>query len=209
MEHHEVPLREVEVIDGIRCTPLRQSLFECVRDIDFRRGLAVADSALAKSGLEAGEMAELIRAEEKGRKGVRRCIKLLGHANGLSENGGESVARAVMIEQGFMVPELQVEIPGMLVGEKVRRVDFFWLLEDGSVILGELDGKPKYIDEQMTHGRTPIEVMTAERIRESRLTRVGRVMRFGYNQVIDVPGFCALLESFGVPRVREPWDPLA
>lgn len=71
------------------------------------------------------------------------------HADGRSENGGESVVRAIILELGFAEPDLQVEIEDPLNPGTYKRVDYYWLLEDGRAIVGELDGFEKYLK---THG---------------------------------------------------------
>lgn len=123
------------------------------------------------------------------------------YANPLAENGGESMARGTMIELGYEVPELQVEVPNPLDDNHPFRVDFMWQRRDASLVIGELDGMDKYIEPEMCKGRTSVEVMSAERVRESRLTIAGaRVMRFHFDDVLDRTGFASILDVFGVPK---------
>ena len=107
---------------------------------------------------------------------------------------------AVMIEQGFMIPELQVKIGDPLDPSGSYYVDFRWRLSSGDVI-GELDGKDKYVLPEMTGGRETIDVVIDERHRESRLTVPGsKVMRFSFRDVLDEGRFVSLLELYGIPR---------
>lgn len=65
-------------------------------------------------------------------------------ADGKSENGGESLARAAMIELGCVRPELQHEFPNETNPKWPYRVDFAWKV-GGKLIVGELDGADKYL----------------------------------------------------------------
>ncbi|OTA26345.1 hypothetical protein B9G54_05010 [Alloscardovia macacae] len=98
--------------------------------------------------------------------------------NPLSENGGESHARALMIKEGFEAPTLQVSIPNPLYdphlpreeshrrhNTKTMRPDFLWLLDSkGKIchdtlttplpegyhcIIAEMDGFDKYRNDVM------------------------------------------------------------
>lgn len=129
-------------------------------------------------------------------------MRVLSFANPLSENGGESYARAVMIEEGFQVPTLQVELPDPISPSGTYRVDFLWRLPDGSYVAGEFDGLRKYNDPRYRGGRSANEVLIAERERESHLNALGLpVMRFKFADVLDRRRFVRLLEQFGIPRV--------
>ena len=88
-------------------------------------------------------------------------------------------ARATMIMLGFAVPDLQIECHDPMNPSKVIRVDFYWTLSDGTVIIGELDGKQKYVDPAMTKGKDLVRILSDERLRESRLSINGaRIVRF-------------------------------
>ncbi|MFZ2756017.1 MAG: hypothetical protein WAY93_04025, partial [Atopobiaceae bacterium] len=134
--------------------------------------------------------------------GIRQARRVASLADGRAENGGESIARATMVELGFALPELQAEFRDP-VGGNAYRVDFLWSLPGGQQVAGELDGREKYVNPSMTGGRTPVEVLTAERRRESRLTACGvKVLRFSLPEVLDHPYFARLLEAYGIPRRR-------
>lgn len=198
---------EFEIVQGMRVAPLGETMFDCLRRLDFAKGLAIADSGIAKLGLPRDEALVRFAQKWRRRKGVRRALSVLACANPLSENGGESIARAVMIEEGFQVPALQVELPNPL-GGGVYRVDFLWTLPDGRRIAGELDGMRKYRDSRYMEGRSTADVLIAERERESRLNALGLlVMRFKYADVLDRRRFIRLLDRFGIPRASAPTPP--
>lgn len=174
-------------------------MFDCLRSNSFRHGLAIADSALRVSGDDVEQFLEEFGRFHKCHAGHWRACEIMRLADARAENGGESIARAVMIEQGFMMPDLQVEVPNPVDPTKKFRVDFYWQLESGN-IYGELDGHDKYIDPAMTNGRSTVQVLTAERLRESRISGTGaKIMRFSYNEAVNTPYFCNLLNGFGVP----------
>ena len=187
--------------NGFCVTSLLRTVSDCLRTFDFRDGLAIADAALRKEGMSSNQLVE--RLSEFGpRKGIRRVIETACHADARSESGGESIARAVMIENGFQVPELQVEFAHPLDPGKVFRADYCWRLDDGTVVVGELDGREKYRNPEMTGGRDVVDVLADERLRETFINATGaKVMRFSYKNVLDEAYFASLLDLFGVPRV--------
>lgn len=185
--------------EGVRVTPPAQTVIDCLLELPFARGLAIADSALRVLGLTK----ELLTDELNRRGDVpRRALvaNVVSYADSRAANGGESVARAVMIEQGFMLPDLQFEVHDPLNPKATYYVDYRWHLATGDVF-GELDGKDKYVDPEMTGGRGVLEVMVGERHREARLTTSGaRVLRFTFRDAVDAGRLCQLLELYGIPR---------
>ena len=206
--------------DGVHVTDLAQSVYDCLRRLGFRDGLAVADSGMAAMELDDWEtLADRLIALHHGEPGLRRTLGILRHADPRAESGGESIARAAMLELGFELPELQVEVPDPFAPGRSYRVDFLWTLPDGNRVAGELDGREKYVNPQMTKGRSAVEVLAEERLRESRLSAAGvRVMRFSFADVCRLGFFESLLERYGIPRpgrpsrlrspFREEWRPM-
>lgn len=187
---------------GVRVTPLTDTIVDCLLALNFKEGLAVADAALSRLQMSVPELDALLAEKGRRRPGVRQARKTAQHADARSESGGESMARAVMIENGFMLPELQVPIENPDRPGWPWRTDFYWLLPNGTTVAGELDGGEKYVNPNMTHGQDALQVLRDERIRESQLTlAVDRVMRFTFADVIDERRLVALLERFGIPRI--------
>lgn len=127
----------------------------------------------------------------------------MSKARGLSENGGESFALAVIFELGFPWPEQQVEFTciGPDGARKVRRVDFAWYLPDGRIVVGELDGQQKYVDPSMTGGRSIAAIVEDERERSQMLHRCGvsAVVRFAFDDVVRRAPLERKLREAGVP----------
>ncbi|MEO5920648.1 MAG: hypothetical protein ABIQ01_05835 [Pseudolysinimonas sp.] len=128
-------------------------------------------------------------------KGRRKLRRALAFADPRSGSPGESISRAVMHEYGFPAPELQTEF-------RDRRglagiVDFWW---PEFQLIGEFDGRSKYTDDVLLGGRTPADVVIAEKAREDRLRALGpRVTRWDWMTVIG-EGLGMHLVQAGLPR---------
>lgn len=191
------------VVREMPVTTLMQTVYDCLRTTDFKNGMAIADSALHLGLSSKEELLRFFEQQDKRNKGHSQAISTILHSDARAESGGESIARATIIEQGFELPDLQHVVQDPVDESLEYRVDFWWELEDQSVIIGELDGHDKYIDPEMTMGKSIVEVMADERLRESRVCGTGaRVMRFSYADVLNTSYFVHLLESFGVPRTQ-------
>lgn len=208
---HVVEGDEPRVVDGIRVTSLARTLLDCMCLTSFRYGLAIVDSALHWKLIEEPVLKGYVKKNGGGRHGISCARKVLEHMDGKSENGGESIVRAIMIELGFETPELQVEIADPMLDGAVRRVDYYWLRKDGGAVIGELDGKIKYKGDQAGHSADidralegAIETLTEERLRESHLNLTGMtVVRFSFKQATDESYFEKLLTRAGVPKCEE------
>lgn len=202
--HNDKPMQ----IEGVTVTSLERTAFDCLRSSRFPRALAIADSALRISKEEREHFVDAF-AQHHGRHANKdRAIEIMHFADKRSENGGESVARATMIKLGYMVPDLQVIVPNAVNPDEPYRVDFYWDLRTGPVA-GELDGRDKYVDPLMTGDKSTLEVLTAERLRESRISGSNvKVLRFSYADVRNYPTFSHLLDAFGIPN-HMPVPPVA
>lgn len=196
---HPLTCTNPGVVEAVHVTPEVQTVIDCLIELPFQRALAVADSALRVLKLTKKELTSELAKRPSG-KAKRIAENVIAYADSCAANGGESVARAVMIEQGFMVPELQVEMNDPLDPSQKHYADFRWRLSSGDVV-GELDGRDKYVLPEMTGGRDTLDVVIDERHRESRLTAPGvKVMRFTFRDVMDVGRFVSLLKLYGIPR---------
>lgn len=190
-------------VDGVWVTPFWRTVEDCLLRAPFSYGLAIADSALRAKGVSREDLCECLRADCEGRRGYRRAQVIASYADGLSENGGESRFRAFFIAYGFPVPELQVEFRDPLDPGQVFRVDYFWRLEDGTCVIGELDGKGKYTL-QNGEGRESVDPFVAERQRESHLTMLGhKVLRFTFNELKNPGKLVEKMRLAGIPRQAE------
>ena len=160
------------------------------------------------SQASALQVVDYLRSGHRGRRGVRGAMRVAALADARAESGGESIARWTMLEAGFEPPELQVWIEDPVEPGTWFRVDFLWLLPDGSVIIGEMDGRQKTERPELMGGRSAVRVLQDERLRESHLSALRpAVVRFGYDVARDPVLLGSLLDSFGVPR--QSGDPAA
>ena len=129
---------------------------------DFAVALAVLDSAL-RHNADPDAISELLGRRKRGATQGRRA---LAHADGKSENAGESWGRAQMICDGLPVPRLQHEFYSDS-GIVVARTDYDW---DGKLV-GEFDGLRKY-EKDLREGETAADAVIREKRREDDLRRM-------------------------------------
>lgn len=210
----------VQLRNGLRVTGLFQTVFDCIRTLPFPEALAICDAAMRTYGISREDLERFV-AERARYRGVDRARIVLAHADPLSENGGESIARAWFAIWGFAAPELQREFRDAVTGQ-MRRADFAWRLDGngdggaagsgtgGRLILGELDGRGKYVDPAMTGGADIVDVVLAEKERESNIQLLENAVfvRIPYRQVIEEPTIVQRkLDAAGVPRIKSDIGP--
>lgn len=194
-------LDDVQVRSGVRVTSLAQTAADCLRSLSFCEGMVVADRVAREGPAFLAGLRRRLESCRGSHNGVDHALATLAHADPRAESGGESIARAVMVEQGFMMPALQVWVPDPLSPGKWFRVDFLWVRSDGRIIIGEFDGGSKSKDPEMTGGRTRDEVLLDERRREALMTAYDvSIVRFSYAEAAGVTELVRKLELYGVPR---------
>ncbi len=198
IHHVLLDTRTIE-IDGVHATTLWQTTVSYLAERDFAHGLAVADSALKLTGAQVPDLYAHIDAElsDEASRVIARATAQWSDPK--SDNGGESYARGIMLNLGFERPELQVHFTDPADPSVDYYADFLWHVK-GGVIVAEMDGKGKYLDERMTAGKGAFEVMQDERIRESRITfQCKGIIRFRFREVDDPDGFRGMLLAYGIP----------
>ena len=191
-------------VRGLRVTSLARTAYDCMRTSGFKHALAAADGALRLTGERPSSFVSRFKRMNKGHAGVRHALRTMYYADARSESAGESFARATMIELGFALPQLQVELPQPFNRGHAYRVDFLWTRLDGSKVIGEFDGMQKYEDAALRKGRSSLRVLADEQHRESQLTLYGMpIMRFSYRDVMEPNIFEALLRRYGIPQSDE------
>lgn len=184
---------------GIRCTSLMQTVLDCMVESSFVDSLIVADSLLRNYGLDRAEATRRLRALGHHRPGIRMALFATEHADARSENGGESMARALMIERGWEVPDLQVELEDPLEPGRIFRVDFLWKVGE-SIVLGELDGFVK-TELAASDGRGVPRQQFDERQREARLSLYGyKMVRITMADLYHPDQLDQKLSAAGIPR---------
>lgn len=194
---------EIDVIDGLKVTTWERTLLDAVSSSPLKVALPIADAAMTPSrfrsalGLERvlDRVEMLERADElASSQGSARARLAFELADGRSGSAGESVSRAGFHTLGFPMPDLQcafVDADGL-----IGITDFGW--RDIGV-LGEFDGKGKYLRDEFTKGRSPAEVVMAEKAREDRLRALGfRVVRWDWAVARSLPALRERLIRAGV-----------
>ena len=192
---------------GISITPPIQTVTDCLLQTGFADGMPIADSAISKLGLTREQLMETVekRAGARNGRAVRTALTTLQYADARAESGGESVARAVMIETGFAPDRLQYELTDPFDSTESMRTDFAWERQARELTLGELDGFVKYTDQAMLAGRTTAETLVAERQREAHLSLYGHpLIRFTMNEVRSAGVLAKKLQTAGVRQTALP-----
>ena len=203
LTQHKLPsatIDNITVVYGARVTSIVRTAFDCARIMDFRNALAVIDAVLRQTNLSAGELEQRFRTIARNIKGSRKAIRVARYGNPSSESAGESMARAAMIQQGFVEPQLQAPFQDPLTPGREFFADFFWPTPKGGII-GEFDGYSKYIDQNSSGSSRATRTMIKEKHRESSLSLYRLpILRLSYDDLRDDRRLVNLLESFEVPR---------
>ncbi|WEV64088.1 hypothetical protein [Bifidobacterium sp. ESL0732] len=186
--------------NGIRVTPAERTLVDCGLRYSYRQSLGIFDSAL-RLGLVTRK--DVDKACAGLHKDCAPVQKLLRDADGKSENGGESLCRATILEAGFTQPELQHEFRDPADPRHLFRTDFLWIC-NRKVIALEYDGMEKYTNQRMTNGHSARHVVYEERQREDALRRAGvtTILRTDYEEVMQPRPLIQKLINNGVPMRR-------
>lgn len=190
-----------ELVDGVRVTPLARTIFDCTRRLNFVDGLCVAEAALRNNAMSREDMREhCLTLPGRYRS---RSLLAIDQAPGGTENGGEAYSYGVMIEEGFVPPNVQEWVVDPYDPARRYRVDFAWHTKDGQFIVGELDGHVKYRDPSMyVNGSLP-DTMIAEKRREEQIRLVADDMfRFSFDDAVQRRRLIDKMKKAGVPRVR-------
>lgn len=181
---HAVTNPAYTTIDGVKVASIAQAAVESICASPFIDGLAVADGLLRRLDIDRELLGEIVNGLAARRKGVATARKVAAYADARAESGGESVARGVMICEGLIPTDLQRMLRDPVDGRRAYHADFVFELRDGTTVIGELDGRGKYVDPALLDNKTTVDVLLAERKRESHITLLGMpVARFTWNDV--------------------------
>lgn len=183
----------------IAVTDIDQTITDCLVDASFVEGLIIADSVLHEQLMSKRHLIAIVDELGRGRRGVATARGVAQYADGLSESGGESKARALMVERGWQVPELQVELFDPVEPGRPYRVDYLWRVGD-RLIVGEFDGFVK--SEKAAEEGKLAKAQFDERQRESRLSLLDncKIVRLCWDDLRDPAKLDRKLKVAGVPR---------
>lgn len=185
---------------GVSATSPARTLLDCALKLPFHQALPIFDSAMRENVnlQEVGALGEQLRLD------CSPVASLIAYADGRSENGGESLVRAIMISEGYVVPRLQREFKNPDQPFGMYRVDFSWQMPDGGIIVAEFDGMQKYVmDDGRDVERKDIrQRVYDERDRERCLRSQGvrQIIRLDYEDTQEPKRLARKLHDAGVPR---------
>lgn len=207
IQRHQIEPAGAIRLSSTSVTPPIKTVTDCLLQTGFADGMPIADSAISKLGLTREQLMGAVekRAGARNGRAVRTALTTLQYADARAESGGESVARAVMIETGFAPDQLQYELTDPFDSTESMRTDFAWERQARELTLGELDGLIKYTDQTMLAGRTTAEALVAERQREAHLSLYGHpLLRFTMNEVRSAGMFAKKLQTAGIRQTALP-----
>lgn len=149
-------------------TPL-QTAVDLIASVRFVEAVPIADQALwaRRSGGPLVDSSKLLEAaHSRTGRGAARAVRAAEFATALSDSIRESQSRALIWALGFPAPELQSRF--VLSNGREAFADFFWRAHRH---IGEFDGAGKYRDPALLKGRTPEQILIAEKDREDDLRR--------------------------------------
>ncbi|MCZ2830263.1 hypothetical protein O2W14_15610 [Modestobacter sp. VKM Ac-2986] len=187
---------DVVLVDGTAVTSVARTVLDIARAVPFPAALAVADAALARDLTSPEELRAALDAGA-GTRGSRSARRVVLAADRRSESVGESRSRALMLDAGLPLPDLQVEVrrpDGTLIG----RCDFGWREHD---VVGEFDGRVKY-GRLLSPGQHPGDAVFEEKRREDALRDEGRgVVRWVWAE-LATPGALIARWTRALDRAR-------
>ena len=198
---HGSPLEQHEVVerpDGLVVTSLRRTVLDLLVSRTREQAVVLVDHLLGR-GWTRDELEALLAVRPAARNRRRAAWAVsFGDAGGATP--GESVSRVLAHDAGFVAPELQRRFSD--AEGFVGVVDFFFPTEDGRGVVGEFDGRVKYLDDAHRGGRRADEVVVDEKEREDRLralpTTAG-LARWGRRHLERPHLLTARLRAAGVP----------
>jgi len=199
---HAAPLRDHEVTvrpDGVAVTSIRRTVLDLLTTRTREQAVVLVDHLLGR-GWTRDALEDLLRERPAARQRRRAAWAVsFGDAGGTTP--GESVSRVVAHDAGFVAPELQRRFEDD--DGPVGVVDFFFPVGGGRGVVGEFDGRVKYLDAAQRSGRSADEVVVDEKEREDRLRALPATagfVRWGRRQLDARGALTARLHRAGVPR---------
>ncbi|MBE0008949.1 MULTISPECIES: hypothetical protein [unclassified Arthrobacter] len=170
---------------------------------DFPWAVSVMDRLLNQKPLPPESGSRPVTKEEVGSRIAllssapkrRQAMRVLEFADGRAMYPGESLSRVLMARLGFPAPELQHEVTDHT--GRSAWVDFYWKEQR---LVGEFDGKAKYLKPEYLRGLTTAQAVIEEKLREDRIRSTGlNMVRWDWSTAVSPPKLKALLLQAGLP----------
>ncbi|TFC04595.1 hypothetical protein [Cryobacterium mannosilyticum] len=195
--------RDITLVNGLLVTTVARTVVDLAAALDLQSAVVVADRALSAD--RRGHLAALATKVELYEtwarmlpfRGSVRAKAVIDFATHLAGSPNESASRVNIALSGFPEPVLQH--PFIVDGAEVF-VDFYFPDQHK---VGETDGKVKYFDPVMRDGRTPEQVLWAEKLREDGVRRqVHGFTRWPFSVSVSKVRLRTRLVEFGLPITR-------
>lgn len=205
VRRHYVPeqAHNSEQLEGFLVTGRIRTVLDIAATVPFAEAVVPIDHvlkpdtvrrvpALSKGDLLAGIDGRYSQAA------VRRIRAVVDFADPQSCSPGESYSRGLIHVAGFAPPVLQYEVRNGT--GRVAMTDFYW---EETRVVGEFDGREKYLKPEYLRGRTPSDVVYEEKVREDRIRATGRnVARWVWDELNNPGRLEQILLDAGVPLRR-------
>lgn len=197
--HYYKDFPSTTIVDDMRVTSGIETMADCARMLDMENAMSTCCTALRQTGMPKERFQDYVNRKKR-IGGIIRARYIAEHVEPACENGGEAVALATMLELGFAQPQMQVSFASPLDGRDIR-ADYLWTRDDGSIVVGELDGRQKYIDPSMLNNGDAVDAILREKDRETELNMLQiSVVRFQMEHVRDREQLRKRLAAAEVPR---------
>ncbi|NDK32411.1 hypothetical protein [Nesterenkonia haasae] len=161
---------------GYRSEPLGLAVIDTVSRMSFAEAVVVLDAVKARNDVDVDSWLPYLRSQRQ----RARWYRAWEFADGRAESALESESRVVMDRLNCPAPTLQ-KVIRTPTGD--FRTDFCWERER---VVGEVDGKVKYFNQQYVNGMEPAELHYREKQRREALEGQGwRVLRWGKDALRD------------------------
>ena len=203
---HVAPLRGEEVVevDGILVTSVARTVLDMAGLPEQLGAVVVADRALRLDRFErvppmvSRDDLERAYAARQPFRTHARVRAVLDFAVGESDSALESVSRFNMRAVGLPKPTLQQRFDDHL--GLIGWSEFYW---PEFALVGEADGRMKYLDPAYRAGRTLEQVLYDEKVRADRLRAINlRVSRWDWETGLSAEALRRHLVAAGLPTGR-------
>ena len=199
-----LPVEDTVGLDGMTLTTPSRTLVDVARYCSALDAIVMIDYALNHPGSPShvwADQAELVdlATERIGTRGRCRALKAIGGARAGASSPGETWSRLLMQSLGVPEPQLQTQHTNPHGG--FYYTDFEWPTLG---VIGEFDGRGKYLKPEYLGDATPGEAVVAEKVREDHLRAEGfRVARWMFDDLRTPTRLAAILAAVGLPVNRK------
>lgn len=196
-----LPDEDLVVVDGLLVTSVARTVLDLAVASGYLESIMIVDRALLVDRFGQRPVLTTREAlwetfERRGNfLGHRKAQAVIRFGHTRSESPLESVSRANMHLIGCPPPELQASFTDHhgYIGDG----DFYW--RDWRIV-GEADGRGKYLDATLRNDRTAAQVVVAEKLREDRIRALGEgVTRWPWEVGVNPARLRTHLRRAGIP----------